>query len=92
MVYTSSTVCLQALAIGLPLVHFLPRFGLDLDPLEAEPEARLEATELGELRRETRWALEHREEYIESHRERWNLLVDDMYGPVTEQTYLAFVD
>ena len=41
MVYTSSTVCVQALAHGLPMVHLRPQFDLDMDPLEAYPDLRL---------------------------------------------------
>ena len=92
MIYTSSTVCVQAMAMGVPMVHLCRQFGLDLDPLESEPDTRLDAMGLGDLRDKVLWLLEHREEYIESHREKWNSLVGQMYGPVTEQTYLAFVE
>jgi hypothetical protein len=92
MVYSGSTVCVQALAFGLPVVHLRPQFDLDLDPLEAVPELRLEATGLEELRQKVRWLLDHREEYIAQHREQWNRFVDEMYGPVTRQTFLAFVE
>ena len=92
MVYGGSTVCIQALALGLPAVHLRPRFDLDLDPLEATPDIRLEALGLEELRQKVRWLLDHREEYVAQHRDRWAELVQEMYGPVTEQTFRAFVD
>ena len=92
MVYTDSTVCIEALAIGLPVVHLRPQFGLDLDPLEAAPEARLEATGQEELRQKVQWLLDHREEYINRHRDGWRDLVDEMFEPVTEQTFRAFID
>jgi hypothetical protein len=92
MIYTGSTVCIQALNKGLPMVHLCRQFGLDLDPLELEPEARLDAMGLEDLRDKVCWLLDHREEYIDSHQERWNCLLSQMFGPVTEQTYLAFVD
>ncbi|MDA1219918.1 MAG: hypothetical protein O2909_10805 [Chloroflexi bacterium] len=92
MVYSGSTVCTQALALGLPVVHLCPQFDLDMDPLETVPDLRLEATGLEELRQNVRWLLCHREEYISQHRERWNRFVDEMYGPVTEQTFSAFVE
>jgi surface carbohydrate biosynthesis protein (TIGR04326 family) len=92
MVYSGSTVGIQALAFGLPLVHVRPQFDLDLDPLETAPHLRLEATGLEELRQTVLWLLCHREEYIAQHREKWNRFVDEMYGPVTEQTFLAFVE
>lgn len=92
MVYSGSTVCIQALALGLPAVHVLPQFDFDLDPLEMVRDLRLEAAGLEELRQKVRWLLSHREEYIAQHREQWNRFVDEMYGPVTEQTVLAFVE
>jgi hypothetical protein len=92
MVYSGSTVCIQALALGLPVVHVRPRFDLDLDPLETAPDLRLGATGLEKLRQKVLWLLCHTDEYITQHRERWNRFVDEMYGPVTEQTFLAFVE
>ena len=92
MVYTGSTVSVQAMALGLPAVHLRPQFDLDLDPLEAVPEVRLEAVGLEELREKVDWLLEHRDEYIAEHRESWSGLVDDMYGAVTEESFRQFVD
>ena len=92
MVYSASTVCIQALAIGLPVVHLRPQFDFDLDPLEAVPDVRLEATGLDELRQKVRWLLEHRAEYIRQHRERWKFVTEEMYGQVSEETFRAFVE
>ena len=92
MVYSGSTVCIQALALGLPLIHVRPQFDFDLDPLEAVPDARPEVTGLEELRQKVRWMLQHREEYISQHQESWSQLVEEIYGPVTEDTVHAFID
>lgn len=92
MVYSGSTVCLEALAIGLPVIHFRPKFDLDMDPLGAAPEARLEATGSDELRETICWLLENRAEYITEHQIIWRQLVDEMYGPISQETYAAFVD
>ena len=92
MVYTGSSVCIEALGMGLPVVHLRPQFDLDMDPLESYPELRMEATGLEELREKVRWLLYHREEYVARHRERWQMVTREMYGPVTEQSYLAFVE
>ena len=92
LVYTGSSVCIQALAQGLPVVHLRPRFDLDMDPLESYPELRLEATGLEEFQAKVRWILDHRAEYVAQHRERWQEVTQEMYGPVTEDSYLAFVE
>lgn len=92
MVYTSSTVCVQALAMGLPVLHLRRQFGLDLDPLEFESPIRMEADGIEALRSKLRWLLEHRQEYVDAHQAQWNDLVGQIYGPVTQQTYLAFAE
>ena len=92
LVYTESSVCFQALAFGLPAIHLRPQFDLDMDPLENAPEARLQASGLDELREKVLWLLEHRTEYVAAHREQWDRLVEQMYGPLTEGSYRAFID
>jgi hypothetical protein len=91
MIYSGSTVGIQALALGLPLVHLRPQLDLDLDPLETVPEARLEATGLEELREKVTWLLTNREEYVAQHEEEWQHIAKDLYGPVTEETFQAFI-
>ena len=92
MVYSGSTICVQAIALGTPVVYVSPQFDLGMDPLEAVPEARLEASGLEELRERVRWVIHHHEQYVTENRDRWNRLVDEMYTPVTEEGLLAFVE
>lgn len=92
MVYSGSTVAIEAMALGVPTIHLTSQFDFDLDPLEAVPDLRLAAMGLEDLRQKVRWLLEHREEYIAQHQEDWASLVSDMYGPVTEETFRAFVE
>jgi len=91
MVYTGSTVSVQALAMGLPVIHVRPRFDFDLDPLEGHHESRLAATGIDDLRCKVGWLLAHRKEYIEGHKNDWRHIVDDLYGPVTNESVEAFV-
>jgi len=92
LLYTGSTVCVQALALGLPVVYVRPQFDLGMDALEAEPDLRLEAMGPKELGEKVRWLLDHREEYIEQHKDAWNRFLEEMYGPVTERSFRAFID
>ena len=91
MVYTSSLVCVQALALGLPVIQVKNQFDFDTDPLETVPDLRLEAASLTELREKVSWLLKHREEYIALHSQEWRTTVEDIYSPVTEETVDAFV-
>jgi hypothetical protein len=92
MVYTGSMVSVQALAAGLPVVHLRSEFDLDLDPLGAVPDVRLEATGLEDMRKQVKWLLANRSEYIAQHQDRWATLVGEIYGPVTDEAIKAFVD
>jgi hypothetical protein len=92
MLYTGTTVCMQALVLELPVVHVRPQFEFDFDPLEGVPAARLEAVDQDSLLQGVRWLLEHRDKYVAEHRDLWHQLVEDYYSPITEQTYRAFLD
>lgn len=92
MVYSGSTVAIQALTLGLPVVHLRTQFELDLDPLGLLPHLRLEATGLEELREKVIWLLKHGTEFIDRHQVELDQLIDDFYGPVTAETYQAFIE
>jgi surface carbohydrate biosynthesis protein (TIGR04326 family) len=92
MVCSASTVAVEALALGLPVIHLRTQFDLDLDSLDVVPSTRLEATGLKELREKVDWLLDNREEYIAQHRAEWDSFVEEMYGPLTEETYRQFID
>lgn len=90
MIYSSSSVCIDALALEVPVVNLRPQFNISLDPLEEFPEARPEATGLADLREKAQWLLKHREEYVTKHRDAWRSIVKDMYAPVTTESIKAF--
>ena len=92
MVYSGSTVCVQALSIGLPLIHVRPQFDLDLDPLESVPDARPSVTGTEELRDKVRWILQNREQYISDNLDSWRQLAGSMYGSINHDTLHAFID
>ena len=92
LVYSGSTAAIQALALGVPLIHLRTQFDLDLDPLDAVPHLRMEAVGLESLQEKVRWLLDHRDEYIAQHKEEWDRFADEFYGPVTEDAYRAFLE
>ena len=91
MLYAGSTVAFQAIALGIPVIHVVPKFEFNLDPLETPPNLRMEAAGIRDLRNKVKWLLERRQEYIDQHTKAWQATVDQMYSPVTEQTYHAFL-
>jgi hypothetical protein len=91
MIYSSSTVCVEAIALGVPTIHIRTQFDLDIDALSSVPDLRLEATGLDEIREKVWWLLNNRAEYVADHQESWDSFINDMYSPVSEDTYRAFL-
>jgi len=91
MIYSTSTVCIEALALGIPVINLRPQFDISLDPLEEFPDLRPVAAGLNDLREKVNWLLEHREEHIVENREAWTRMVADMYSPVTQESIRAFI-
>lgn len=90
MIYSTSSVCVEAMALEVPVVNVRPQFNTSLDPLGDFPEVRTEATGLADLREKVHWLLEHREEYVTQHRDAWSGIVKGMYAPVTPESMKAF--
>lgn len=92
MIYSGSTVCVEALDAALPVIHLRPRFDFDLDPLESAPNTRLAASGVNELRKNVNWLLRHREDYISAHESEWQQVSSTMYGSVDDETIKAFTE
>jgi hypothetical protein len=92
MVYSGSTVCIGALAVGMPVIHLRPQFDFDMDPLEMAPQNRLQAIGLDDLREKICWLLDNHSQYIAEHQAGWQKVVGEMFGPVSQETYSIFVD
>lgn len=92
MVYSGSTVCIQALALKLPVIHVRPRMDFDLDPLEDSPNLRLDARDIQELRLKVKWLLNNREQYIQMKHRAWAEFISESYSVVTEDTLRSFLN
>ena len=90
MIYSSSTVSIDALALKVPVVKLRPKFEISLDPLEDFPDLRSEAFGLEELRQKVDMLLEHRDEHIAKNCDAWANMVAQMYSPVTAESIEAF--
>ncbi len=91
MIYSTSTVCIEALAVESPVVNLRPQFSINLDPLEEFPTLRPVAAGLYDLREKVQWILEHREEHIAQNKNAWDRMVKDMFSPVTSESIQAFI-
>ena len=92
MIYTSSTSCLEALALGVPVLHFTPSLVLDLDPLAALPHLRPSVATPRELAMWTRQLLKDLPEYVSSRRVEWRRTVHAFFGEVDEAVTDAFLE
>jgi hypothetical protein len=91
MIYSTSTVCIEALAVETPVVNLRPQFGISLDPLEEFTALRPVAVGLNDLREKVKWILEHREEHVAQNKDAWAEMVKDMFSPVTSESIQAFI-
>ena len=91
MIYSTSTVCIEALAVETPVVNLRPQFGISLDPLEDFPSLRPDAAGLEDLREKVNWVLEHQKEHVAQNKDAWANMVKDMFSPVTSESIQAFI-
>ena len=91
MIYSTSTVCIEALAVETPVVNLRPQFGINLDPLEDFPSLRPDAAGLEDLREKVNWVLEHQKEHVAQNKDAWANMVKDMFSPVTSESIQAFI-
>jgi len=94
LLYMDSTSSLEALAIGVPVVHVVSDFGLDIDHLERMSEVRLSARTPEELRRAVLSLTQEAEEEgaAADRRRRGREVVTTFFGPSDEQAYRWFLD
>jgi hypothetical protein len=90
VVYTSSTTSVEAVAYGLPLLHVRLDHDFDMDPLEFSPHLRKSVSLPEELVEGVRQALDPAREARGEQYHLGRAVVDDMFGPVTEDTFKLF--
>lgn len=91
LVYMDSTTSLEALAMGVPLIHVASEFGLDFDPLDGHPDIRQTAREPGELLDAALMAVGS-EIGLAGRAQQGQELVSQFLGPVNESVYGLFLD
>ena len=91
LVYTDSTTCLEALAMGVPIIHLATEFGLDFDPLDGFPDIKETAQKKGDLLRSV-LSLCDAQRSLPDRRHRGRQLASEFLGPVSDGTYSQFLD
>lgn len=92
MIYTTTTVCIEAMALGVPFVHLRSSgLRLDMDLLE-HLNIGFSAQTPDELRDMVEKILIMDEEKLNSERERWTHKVYELFEPVDEELLGKFIN
>lgn len=89
--YTSSTTCIEALAIGVQVVHINSGYSLEMDPLDFAKDSRFEAGTPQEIRKAVEEIHEMPEELERERRARGIETVKYLFTPVNDETYELFL-
>jgi CDP-glycerol glycerophosphotransferase (TagB/SpsB family) len=92
LIYTCSTTAIEALAIGIPVLHIKSDLTIDRDNLLDFPSSiRRSAKNKDEIIIMTKEILETDEEELSKQRVRWKEVVSEIFGPVNERTFDLFL-
>lgn len=91
VLYTDSTVALEALMRGIPVVHVGSDLKIDCDLLDVKPHLRLHARSTNEILECVRRALTERADEGPARKSEWRREVAEMLAEPTEATYGLFL-
>ncbi|MFQ5875040.1 MAG: hypothetical protein ACE5JL_14765, partial [Dehalococcoidia bacterium] len=92
MVYSTGLSCIEALDLGVPVVHLQPDLNLDLDPLDFAPEVRPSVRTPRELAAAVEHIVRDRQSLVTTYGEQWRTVVQQLLGEVSEETYALFLE
>lgn len=92
LLYTSSATCIEALSLGVPVLHIKSDFIIDRDNLSDFPfSIRQSAKNKDDIVRMTKQILEMDEKELSSQRVMWEDVVSEIFGPVDESVFDLFL-
>ncbi|MHB8104022.1 MAG: hypothetical protein ACYDG5_00580 [Dehalococcoidales bacterium] len=92
LLYTSSSAALEALALGIPIVHIESDFTIDRDNLGDFPSnVRESASTSDDIVKAVQKLLKMSEMELSRQRKLWSEVVAEMFGPVDESTFDLFL-
>jgi len=91
LLYTCSSTCIEALTLGVPVIHVESDHIIDIDQLDFAPEARKSARSPEEIKRYVKEieATDRKELLLEQRK--WNGLVKEVFGEVNDAVYSLFI-
>jgi len=92
LLYTTTTTSIEALALGVPILHIKSDFTIDLDHFaDFRPSIRESVSTKNEIVATTEKLLSMDEKELSQQRLTWEELVSEMFGPVDESTFDLFL-
>jgi hypothetical protein len=90
VLYTGTATCVEAIALGVSVVHVESDLMIDLDPLDFEVRARLSARNPEEIVKRVEEAIAMDEKELSKKSKIWNSVAKDLFGRVDDSTYRLF--
>ena len=92
LLYTSSATCIEALSLGVPVLHIESDFTIDRDDLSDFPSSiRQSAKNKDGIVRMTEKILKTDEKELSKQRVMWEDVVNEIFGPADESVFDLFM-
>ena len=91
LIYASTTVCIEALAFGVPVLFVKSDYTLDHNPLESNCELFVSAKNPNEIVEMVDTIINMTDEELNIKRKQWKIAVSNFFGPVTPDTFSLFL-
>ena len=88
LLYNSSTVAIEALASGVPVLHITSEFTIDMDPLDVRSEIRHSARSTADIKKNVNEILSNT---LDKEKKIWKNVVLDFFEPINEDTFNLFL-
>jgi len=90
LLYTDSTTCVEAIAVGVPPVHVESDLSVDLDKLDFNPGVRASARSTEEIVKCVKDAVSMDERALSDKKKMWSGVVKELFGNVDDSVYRLF--
>ena len=91
LLYTSSTTCIEALSLGVPVLHIESDFTVDLDPLDFRPDVSSSARSGDDILKAVKEILARDQKESAERKAVWEEVVSEIFGPVDESVFDLFL-